>query len=76
MASLDVQKLLSGDGPAFEQLVQLLLSPQNEQRSAAEQVFNQVKTHPDLCVSQLLAILRRSPDEQSRALCAVLLRKV
>ncbi len=72
----DIQLLVSGDSAAFEALLQMLMSAQNEQRSHAEHVFSELKKHPDACVSQLIRSLRNSADLQARSLCAVMLRKV
>lgn len=75
-AMADLQQLVAGDQPAFEGLLHMLMSAQNEQRSQAEQIFSELKKHPDACVSQLIRSLRHSPDLQARSLCAIMLRKV
>jgi HEAT repeat protein len=72
----DVSSLIAGDAAAFESLLQMLMSPQNEHRAAAEQGFAKLKDHPDACVTQLLRSLRSSPHAECRSLSAVLLRKV
>ena len=73
----ELQLLASGDSAAFEALLQMLMSAQNEQRSHAEQIFGEFKkAAPDACASQLIRSLRHSTDLQSRSLCAVMLRKV
>lgn len=72
----DVSVLVAGDANAFETLLQMLMSTQNEQRSHAEKVFAELKKHPDACATQLVRSLRTSPHQESRSLCAVLLRKV
>ena len=74
--AVDISALAAGDGAAFEGLLQLLLSAQNEQRSHAEAVYAELKKQPDACASHLVRSLRTNPDLQGRALCAVLLRKV
>lgn len=61
---------------AFSALIQQMLSPQNEQRQAAEAVFAEVKASADLTVTNLLGLLKQSPNTESRAFCAVMLRKV
>ena len=72
-----VQALIAGDQGAFEQLVQGLMSSQNQSRQAAEALFNQMKeANGDACVTNLVALLRTSPQQDSRTLTAVLLRKV
>lgn len=75
-SSADMQLLLSGDAGAFEALLQMLMSAENAQRSMAENVFGDLKKHPDVCVTSLVRSLRTSPDVQARSLCAVMLRKV
>ena len=45
-------------------------------RPQAEAMLGQLKLAPDACAQQLVRALRTSPDLQSRALSAVLLRKV
>ena len=72
----ELNALISGDASAFEGLLQMLMSPQNEQRSHAEKIFAELKKQPDACASQLVRSLRSSPNLESRSLCAVLLRKV
>jgi hypothetical protein len=57
-------------------MVQALMSAENEQRARAEAALGELKKHPDACVSQMLRGLRASPSLETRALCAVLLRKV
>ena len=39
----ELQLLASGDSAAFEALLQMLMSAQNEQRSHAEQIFGEFK---------------------------------
>ena len=72
----DIGPLVAGDANAFEALLQMLMSSQNDQRTLAEQMFNELKKHEDVCASQLVRALRASPNMESRSLCAVLLRKV
>ncbi|KDD75633.1 hypothetical protein H632_c581p1, partial [Helicosporidium sp. ATCC 50920] len=67
--------LLRGDAAAFETLLQSLMSAQNEQRSAAEAMFTELKKVPDVCVGSLVRSLRHSSDTMHRSLSAVLLRK-
>ena len=61
---------------AFSALIQQMLSAQNEQRQAAEAVFAEIKSNADLTVTSLLGLLKQSPNTESRAFCAVMLRKV
>ena len=63
-------------GISFEQVIQGILSTDNQTRAAAEEYFKQVKQQPDICVSQLMVTLEQSQALDSRNLCAVLLRKV
>lgn len=72
----DLNVILNGDTAAFESLLQMLMSPQNEERSAAEQAFAKLKEHPDPCLSQLLHTLKSSARPECRSLAAVLVRKV
>lgn len=62
--------------PNFAAIIKQLMSPQNAERQEAEDLFNESKKRPELCVGNLVAILRSSPEAESRAMCAVLLRKV
>lgn len=72
----EIGSLVAGDANAFEALLQLLMSTQNEQRTHAEHVFTELKKHGDACATHLMRSLRSSPNLESRGLCAVLLRKV
>ena len=76
MTSPGAQGILSGDRMAFSALIQQMLSAQNEQRQAAEAVFAEVKSNADLTVTNLLGLLKQCPNTESRAFCAVMLRKV
>lgn len=77
MADPAVQALMSGDKTAFEGLIQALMSPQNESRQAAEALFHQLKdSNADICAANLVAVLRTSTAQDSRAYSAVLMRKV
>ena len=71
------QQHLVGDPSAFSQMVSQMLSPQNEQRRAAEALFAEAKkAQGDFTASSLVALLRQAQQTDARALCAVLLRKV
>jgi hypothetical protein len=62
---------------AFEQLVSVLMSPDNAARAAGEAQFAAAKaSSPDALCAGLLGVLRSSASTDSRAFCAVLLRKV
>jgi len=76
MAGSGGQQLLAGDPSAFNLMIAQMLSPQNEQRRAAEALFGEAKKQGDLTASSLVALLRQSQQVDVRALCAVLLRKV
>ncbi|KAK9810031.1 hypothetical protein WJX72_003666 [[Myrmecia] bisecta] len=67
---------VSHDYMAFEAMVGQLMSPQNDVRQHAEETFARIREQPDLCGTNLAAVLRRSANAESRAFCAVLLRKV
>lgn len=75
MAASVAQAVL-GDPNAFASMISQMLSAQNEQRQAAEALFTEVKKNADLTTTNLLSLLRQSPDIESRAFCAVMLRKV
>lgn len=62
--------------PEFESLVQQLLSADNASRKQAEDVYEQLKSHPDGVLELLLRCLRTSPHVQNRQFCAIMLRKV
>ena len=64
------------NGGPFETVIQQMLSSNNEARQAAETAFNEAKSNPDGLVGNLVRVLRNSPEAESRALCAVMLRKV
>ena len=62
---------------AFEQLVSVLMSPDNAARAAGEAQFAGAKaSSPDGLCAGLLSVLTSSASTDSRAFCAVLLRKV
>lgn len=62
---------------AFEQLVSVLMSPDNAARAAGEAQFAAAKaSSPDGLCAGLLSVLKSSASTDSRAFCAVLLRKV
>ena len=73
---MDAMTAQNGPTLSFEELVQQLMSPENANRTRAEELFNQAKQQPDLLVSQLMAVLRQSHASESRGLSAILLRKV
>lgn len=75
MAAADAAQCLQ-DPNAFEALVGSLLQADNTARKHAEAVFDEVKKHPDGCVSHLMRCLRQSPSEEHRAFSAIMLRKV
>jgi hypothetical protein len=60
----------------FEVLVAQLLSADNANRKQAEDVYEQLKAHPDGLLELLLLCLRQSPQVQNRQFCAIMLRKV
>ena len=72
----DFNALVAGDAGAFELLLKMMMSSQNQERSQAEKVFAELKKHPEACASQLVRGLRTSPNLESRSYCALLLRKV
>ncbi|KAG6605836.1 importin-5 [Cucurbita pepo subsp. pepo] len=68
--------ILGPDLAPFETLLSHLMSSSNEQRSQAELVFNLCKqTDPDSLSVKLAHLLQFSPQVETRAMSAVLLRK-
>lgn len=63
-------------GAPFEQIVQHMLSANNESRQAAESAFEEAKKQPDVLVGNLVQSLRGNQETEIRALCAVMLRRV
>lgn len=62
--------------PPFEILIKDLLSHGNENRRQAEAIFNSFRQrHPDTLVLKLIHTLRSCAQAETRAMCAVLLRK-
>ncbi|CAK9182059.1 unnamed protein product, partial [Ilex paraguariensis] len=69
--------VLGHDATQFEVLITTLMSTSNDQRSQAESLFNLCKqTHPDTLSLKLCHVLSSSPNPESRAMSAVLLRKL
>jgi len=60
----------------FSQLVEQLLSADNEPRKHAEELFEKLKQVPDACAGNLLAVMRSSPNVEHRSFAAIMLRKV
>jgi hypothetical protein len=60
----------------FDVLVTELMSPNNDSRKAAEAIFQDLKKHPDACLSNLIRGLGSFPSVESRSYCAIILRKV
>lgn len=75
MATIDVAALLGG-GPPFEALIAQLMLPDNEGRAVAENVFTQLKEHPDALSSNFIAVLRTSSNMAHRQFAAVMLKRV
>ncbi|XP_020215509.1 importin-5 [Cajanus cajan] len=71
-----VAAVLGADLSQFETLISHLMSSSNEQRSHAEALFNLCKqTDPDNLSLKLAHILHSSPQQEARAMSAILLRK-
>lgn len=68
--------VLAGDAGAFETLLRMLMATDNEQRSQAENMFEEIQKSPDVCASQLIRGLRAPAGAELRSLAAVLLRRV
>lgn len=72
-----IAAILGPDPTPFETLISTLMSTNNDQRSQAETLFNLCKqTHPDTLSLKLAHVLHSSPAPESRAMSAVLLRKL
>lgn len=71
-----IAALSAGNLQAFETLLKELQSNDNDKRSAAETVFDELKKTPDVCIQHLLQALRSSTDVQCKVISAILLRKV
>ncbi|XP_065851907.1 uncharacterized protein [Euphorbia lathyris] len=68
--------LLGPDQTHFETLLNHLMSSSNEQRSAAEALFNLCKqAQPDMLLLRLAHLLSSSGNPEIRAMSAILLRK-
>lgn len=76
MSAPNAQAILAGDANSFAVMITSMLSADNEQRQAAENLFTAVRANADLTATNLLQLLRQSPNVESRAFCAVMLRKV
>jgi len=59
----------------FRQVIEQLLSHDNNVRKAAEENYNHAKAQPDTLVTSLFELIRAHPEEQVRNLCCVLLRR-
>jgi len=68
--------VMAGDARAFETLLHMLMATDNEQRSQAETMFEEIQKTPDICASQLIRGLRAPEGAEVRSLAAVLLRRV
>ncbi|GJP49341.1 hypothetical protein CLOM_g8564 [Closterium sp. NIES-68] len=70
--------IVLGQDPApFEQLLQRLLSPSNDDRGEAERIFNLCKQQPDALILRLVGALQSSAaGTDVRTIGAVLLRRV
>ena len=51
----------------YQQMIEALMSPDNNVRGQAEAAFNQAKANPDVMVSALAHLLRNNQSEQARA---------
>ncbi|CAG9464330.1 unnamed protein product [Pedinophyceae sp. YPF-701] len=71
----DDQKLMHGDLATFEALLDRLMSSNNDERSAAQETLERLQQSADLAAQHLVQALRRSTNEQSRNMAAVLLRR-
>ena len=71
-----INALLGSDTSSFEALIAQLMSPRNEDRGEAEQLFNLCRArHLDTFLLKLVFSLRSSSSPDVRSMAAVLLRK-
>ena len=71
-----INALLGSDTSSFEALIAQLMSPRNEDRGQAEQLFNLCRArHLDTFLLKLVFSLRSSSSPDVRSMAAVLLRK-
>ncbi|GAB2286974.1 hypothetical protein Dimus_021362 [Dionaea muscipula] len=69
--------ILGPDPTPFQTLISHLMSSSNEQRSQAEALFNLSKqTDPDSLSLKLAQLLQFSPQQEARAMSAILLRRL
>ena len=62
--------------PEFEHLIRALTSRDNSTRQGAEAIYAGLKDSPDALGQHLIRALRQSPQEDVRAMCAIMLRRV
>lgn len=71
-----VALILGPDSSHLESLITNLMSSWNEQRSQAETLFNLCKqTHPDTLILKLARFLHSCPNQETRTMCTILLRR-
>ena len=76
MSAAQIQVILSSP-QSFAGLIGQTLSTDNAQRKSAEDLYSSLrKQRPDACATNLLQLLRTSPEVLVRSTCAVFLRKV
>lgn len=72
-----IAEAMGPDMTGFEYLIRRLMSPDNDERSMAESLYNACReNHPDALVSKLAHLLLSSVDNGYRGMAAVLLRKL
>ncbi|KAK4780071.1 hypothetical protein SAY87_016177 [Trapa incisa] len=77
MQQAQLAVILGSELAPFETLLTHLMSSSNEQRSAAESLYNLAKqTDPDTLSLKLAHLLHSSPQMELRAMSAILLRKL
>lgn len=73
---IQLSLILGPDSTHLESLISNLTSSINEQRSPAETLFNVCKqTQPDLLILKLAQLLHNSPNQETRTMCTILLRR-
>eukprot|EP01025_Chloroclados_australasicus_P010561 TRINITY_DN1432_c0_g2_i1.p1 TRINITY_DN1432_c0_g2~~TRINITY_DN1432_c0_g2_i1.p1 ORF type:complete len:1108 (-),score=185.74 TRINITY_DN1432_c0_g2_i1:305-3628(-) len=77
MDSAEYQALLQPNVAIFDEFIKHLMSPNNDQRGAAEKLFDLLKTsNPAVCVQQLTGSMLGSPSIENRSFAAIMLRRV
>eukprot|EP01023_Acetabularia_acetabulum_P020767 TRINITY_DN20853_c0_g1_i5.p1 TRINITY_DN20853_c0_g1~~TRINITY_DN20853_c0_g1_i5.p1 ORF type:complete len:1109 (+),score=260.05 TRINITY_DN20853_c0_g1_i5:163-3489(+) len=72
-----LQALMQPNVAVFDEFIKLLMSPNNQERNMAEQLFDTLKTNnPAVCVQQLTGSMLGSQLPENRSFSAIMLRRV